>query len=185
MAVTPHQIELIRRTHAHGARDRQIAAAASVSLSTVKRVRKALGLRSNCPANQRGYLGEQMVANAAQDRGYSVEWRKTNNAKCDLFINGLRVDVKAAAPSPGGGWRFRLPAVRSSFFGQYAYAKDYAKDTDLLVLVALNSSSTDADFYILPSHSLPRHVQVRPGSRSDAHLDAWHLFPASVFPLSA
>lgn len=185
MPITPFQKELVRHHHALGANDRQIAAAADISISSVKRVRQEFGLSTTCPVNLRGRIGERLVAEAARQRGLKVELRPANGTEYDLRIQDLRVDVKAAAPSPGGTWRFRLPDERVSFFGQYTYAKDYEQDADLIVLAAMNSTDTDADLYILPSHSLPTHVLIRPGSSSDVHLNAWHLFPASATPLSA
>ncbi|WP_143068420.1 hypothetical protein [Deinococcus reticulitermitis] len=183
--LTPVQKAQIQTAHAHGLLDLEIAERTGVSLSSVKRVRKDLALPSNCPVNRRGRKGEQLVADAASRRGLTVKWRSVDGEKFDLTIQGLRVDVKAAAPSADGSWRFRLPKTRPSFYGQYTYDKDYAADTDIVILAALDTAETHAEFYILPSQNLPSHIGVRPGSGSDAHLDAWHLFPVSPNPLTA
>lgn len=185
MALTSTQKALVQTAHSQGLLDREIASRSGVSLSSVKRIRKDLALPTNCPINRRGRKGEQLVADAARRRGLTVEWRELDGEKFDLIIQGLRVDVKTAAPSPDGRWRFRLPDTRPSFYGQYSYGKDYAADTDLIILAALDTTETTAEFYVLPSRDLPTHIRVRPGSNSDVHLDAWHLFPVSPAALSA
>ncbi|WP_034357766.1 hypothetical protein [Deinococcus phoenicis] len=175
MAISQGQIDLIQRAHALGCLDPAIAVHAGVSLSTVKRYRSKLGLKTNCPTALRGEEGEQLTFNEARRRGLDAYWRAIHNEKHDLFINGRRVDAKASMRLADGSWRFRLPAERSSFYGEYFYAKDYAADCEVIALVALYPEGRAPDFYLLESRNLPADVRIRLGGPSDALRNDWSL----------
>ncbi|MDR6219850.1 hypothetical protein [Deinococcus soli (ex Cha et al. 2016)] len=175
MAITQHQQHLIVQAHAEGHLDPAIARIAGVSIATVKRYRTKRGLKTTCETALRGEQGEDLTFLEAQRRGLKAEWREGHNDKYDLYVNGERVDAKASMQGVDGSWRFRLPAQRRSFFGRYAYAKDYAQDCEVVALVALYPGGRDPDFYLLSSSSLPSDVRIRPGGVYDAFRNDWSL----------
>ena len=186
------QITQIQLAHAAGLLDGAIAHSAGVSLSTVKRVRKNLGLETNSVTALRGRQGEKVAAQAARTRGLKVEWRTHDTAKHDLVVSGLRVDVKTAMQQPDGTWKYRLPKIRASFGHQYEYPKDYAADCEVIVLCCLYLDGRTPDLYMLSSTALPGTVRIIPGTSHLAALEDWsmlavplplHLPP--LLPLSA
>ena len=190
--ISSTQITQIQLAHAAGLLDGAIAHSAGVSLSTVKRVRKNLGLETNSVTAQRGRQGEEIVAQAARTRGLKVVWRSHDTEKHDLSISGLRVDVKTAMQQPDGTWKYRLPVIRASFGHQYEYPKDYAADCEVIVLCCLYLDGSEADLYMLSSIGLPGTVRIIPGTSHLAALEDWSLLAVplplplpTILPLSA
>ena len=181
MPITPAQVQRITEAHALGLLDRAIAEHASVSLSTVKRVRKQLGLQTNCQTTLRGRLGERIVAEQARERGLEVEWRRYDNDKYDLIVQGRRVDAKAAMQMKDGTWKFRLPETRRSFHGQYSYQKDYAADCDVVVLVCLYPDERAPELYLFGSAGLPGTVRIYPGVTYAAEREAWDFLHGALY----
>lgn len=180
MAITQEQQSIIIKAHAEGHLDPAIARLAGISIATVKRYRTKLGLETNCVTAKRGKLGEQLTFTEAEQRGLDAEWRKGHNDEFDLYVQGQRVDAKASMQLANGSWRFRLPTKRPSFYGQYEYAKDYAADCEVVVLVALYPDERKPDYYLLDSKSLPSDVRIRPGGAYDAIKNCWSLLEASA-----
>ncbi len=174
--ITPAQVRAIELAHADGLLDFAISQRAGVSIPTVKRYRTKLGLVTNCVTTLRGREGEQRVRAAALLLGLNVIWRKRDNARHDLTVAGLRVDVKAAMQEIDGSWRFPLPRVRSSNMGRYSYDKHYEKDCELIALVCLRADGGEPSMYFLDSRNLPADVRVRSGLTYQEALEAWHLF---------
>jgi len=181
VAITQTQVQLISEAHTVGLLDLAIAEYAGVSLSTVKRVRKKLGLQTNCQTTLRGRLGERIVAERAQQRGLGVEWRQYDNHPYDLIIQGHRVDAKAAMQLSDGTWKFRLHETRRSFHGRYRYHKDYARDCDVVVLVCLSLDGSEPTLYLFRSVSLPGTIHIHPRGSFALAREAWeHLSPAAL-----
>ena len=187
MTVKLQTLQLIQEAHGKGLLDADIAQHAGVSLATVKRGRIQLGLATHYPNALRGRLGEQLVAQAAEQQGLEVQWRPFDNAPYDLGIQGRRVDVKATTLRPDGSLKFRCPLNRTSFFGQYEYPKNLAKDCDVVALTGLTSDQHLACLYLLPSELMPPDLTIRPGSKFEQYLDNWALFdtPHESKPLQA
>lgn len=175
MAITQHQQQLIVQAHAEGHLDPAVARIAGVSIATVKRYRNKFKLKTTCETALRGEQGEELTFHEAVRRGMKAEWREGHNDKYDLYVNDERVDAKASMQCADGSWRFRLPAERTSFFGQYAYAKHYAQDCEVVALVALYPDGREPDFYLLGSKTLPSDVRIRPGGVYDAFRNDWSL----------
>jgi len=138
--ITALQEHVIRSGHARGLLDHEVAKAAGVSVATVKRYRRKLGLSANCARNRLGRAGEEYFASLARQAGLHVAWPQVRNAPFDVLVNGWRVDVKTARPDRRGWVRLRLPGVRRSFRGRYAYGKAYARDSDVIACVVVPSS---------------------------------------------
>jgi hypothetical protein len=183
--ITSHQQQQIVLAHTDGHLDREIAQRAGVSLATVKRVRKDLGLATHSKTAQRGRLGEQLTAAAATWRGLTTHWRRRDNDKHDMLISGQRVEVKTAMQQANGSWHFRLPRTRVSFYGQYRYTKDYARDCEVVVLCCLHPDAREPDFYLLPSAGLPTSVTIRAGKTYLGAREDWGLLAAPALPLAA
>ena len=182
--ITANQIRAIELAHADGLLDNAIATRAGVSVATVKRYRKAMGLETNCLTTLRGREGERRVKDAALLLGMTVVWRKRDNAKHDLTINGQRVDVKAAMEEADGSWRFSLPRLRTSYYGRYVYTKDYERDCEAVALVCLRLDGGEPSIYLMNSIGLPKEVRIHPGQTHQEALEAWHLFsPAPAAPV--
>lgn len=175
MAITTDQQLIIVQAHGEGHLDPAIAHLAGVSIATVKRYRTKLGLETNCVTAKRGKLGEQLTFDEAERRGLKAEWRVKHNGEFDLYVSDQRVDAKASMQLADGSWRFRLHTTRSSFYGQYAYAKDYAADCEVVVFVALYPDGRTPDFFLLDSDTLPSDVRIRPGGVYDAFRNDWTL----------
>ena len=175
MAITALQVQQIKAAHTAGMLDPAIAQHAGVSLATVKRYRDRLGLSTHCITAQRGRLGEQLVAAEAARMGFSVDWHDNQHDGHDLLIGGKRVDVKATMELADGSWRFRLPGIRCSFFGQYVYCKNYAEDCEVIGLVALYPDETPPDFYLLSSRHLPEDIRIRRGGPFESARGDWGL----------
>lgn len=180
MPITPAQVQRITEAHALGLLDCAIAEHASVSLSTVKRVRKQLGLQTHCQTTLRGRLGERIVAEQARGRGLKVEWRRYDNDKYDLIVQGRRVDAKAAMQMKDGTWKFRLPETRRSFHGQYSYQKDYAADCDVVVLVCLYPDERAPGVYLFGSAGLPGTVRIYQRVTYEAARENWTLLASPM-----
>lgn len=181
MAITALQVQQIKDAHTAGMLDPAIAQHAGVSLATVKRYRDRLGLSTHCVTAQRGRLGEQLVAAEAARLGFTVDWHTRERDGYDLFIGGQRVDAKAAMQLTDSSWRFRTPRIRVSFFGQYAYCKNYAEDSEVIALVALYSDETPPDFYLLSSRTLPEDIRIRRGGFFEPARGDWGLLaPAAT-----
>lgn len=163
MPISPAQLALITEAHALGLTDSATARHAGVSLSSVKRYRKRLGLSSACVTQMRGQEGEQLVAVRAAARSLHVAWRHRHDEGYDLLIEGQRIDAKTTLRRRDGSWRFYLPRVRRSFHGQYTYTKNYAADCDVLALVALYSDGRDPDL-----RPLLRRQRSRPAEHPDS-----------------
>lgn len=153
--------------HASGLKDRELAAHFAISLATVKRRRKDLGLGSNCLSNNRGMLGERLVAEYLRDQGMTVT-ETANKAPYDLLVNGLRVDVKVGLRRPQASiglpsYQFRLPPLRSSFHASKLYAKHYQRDTDFILLAVLEGDQLK-HLYALPVSYWKATITVTPGS---------------------
>lgn len=185
MTVQATQIDQIKALHAAGKLDPEIVQATGLSVSTVKRYRKKLGLTTNCETARRGTLGEQMTARQAAALGLRVEWRTVEGEKHDLVIEGQRVDAKAAMRQADGAWRFRLQATRPSFYGKYQYDKNYAQDCELLVLICLYPDGQPADFYLIGSAHAPHEVRIKLGGNYTDFKDAWDVFEVTGAPLLA
>ena len=179
MAITQDQQRLIVQAHMNGHLDPAIARIAGVSIATVKRYRTKFGLKTTCETALRGEQGEHLTFQEATRLGLKAEWRPGHNDEFDLYVNGERVDAKASMQCADGSWRFRLPAQRTSFFGQYAYTKDYAQDCEVVALVALYPDGRTPDFYLLSSKTLPGDVRIRPGGPYDAFRNDWSLLEVS------
>lgn len=152
--------------HARGLKDHELAALFRVSLSTIKRRREALDLGSNCPGNNIGKLGEQLVARHLSDLGLSVTPTEGHNAPFDLWVNGWRVDVKVGRhrANPGSGRdavEFHVPSRRSSNMHEYSYPKDYQRDTDFFALVVLSGQEL-IHLYLLPASRWKPTITVHP-----------------------
>lgn len=173
MTITALQVEHIKAAHTAGMLDPAIAQHAGVSLATVKRYRDRLGLTTHCVTAQRGRLGEQLVADEAARLGFSVDWHDNQHDGHDLLIGGQRVDVKATMQLVNGSWRFRLPGIRCSFFGEYAYRKNYAEDCEVIALVALYPDETPPDFYLLSSRNLPGDIRICRGGSFESARGDW------------
>ncbi|GBF07532.1 hypothetical protein DAERI_150050 [Deinococcus aerius] len=153
-------------THARGLKDHELAALFRVSLSTIKRRREALGLGSNCPRNNVGRLGEQLVARHLTDLGLSVTPTEGHNAPSDLLVNGWRVDVKVGhhRANPGTGRdavEFHVPARRSSDMDKYSYPKNYQRDTDFFALAVLSGQEM-VHLYVLPASRWKPTITIHP-----------------------
>ncbi|WP_152550588.1 hypothetical protein [Deinococcus sp. RL] len=175
MTISALQLALVTEAHSLGYSDAAIARHAQISLSSVKRCRVRLGLPTTSVTQQRGKLGERLVAQLAASRGLRVVWSPRHDARHDLVIQGARVDVKTALRRTDGTWRFRLPATRPSFRSQYQYRKDYAADSELLALLALYPDKRDPDVYFLDSTSAPTNVVVGRGGAYDALKNDWSV----------
>lgn len=160
MSITETQIQAIKDAHARGALDHQIASAAGVSLATVKRQRKRLGLATNYPPAQTGALGERLLEAEARRRGLTTQWRRRSGDGYDLYVAGQRIDVKTSMQHAKGTWRFCLHETRQSFHGRYSYHKDYAADCEYVALVALYPDEREPDIYFLSSQHLPSEVYL-------------------------
>lgn len=152
--------------HAQGLLNGPLAAQLGVSVATVKRWKKRLGLGPNCPRNVLGALGEELFNQEAWARRKPGVPAGGHGHPFDLQVGAVRVDVKTAVES-GGSWRFRLPEWRTSQSGPATY-KDYIRDCDLLALVGLNSSHQLAFIqFRRPAPGLT-HVRIAwPDARSD------------------
>lgn len=175
MAITHQQQSIIIKSHSEGHLDRAIAHLAGVSVSTVRRYRKRLGLPTKCTTTKRGKIGERHTLEVATLRGLKAEMREGHNASFDLYVSDRRLDAKTSMQLANGKWRFRLPTRRRSYYGQYEYTKDYASDCDVVVLVALYPDGRTPDFYMLDSRTLPTSVTIRPGGPYAALKNDWHL----------
>lgn len=174
--ISRDQISIIHSQHAKGAFDNEIASAAGVSLNTVKRYRKELGLHHNNRSNQIGALGEQILFDEAKARGYRVERHKNNRDGYDLIINNFLVDVKTAEMHGRNGFRFRLPARRPSLYGQYDYEKIYADDCHVIVLVCIGKGNSAPKFYFFESWHAPMDISISHGNPYTDFLDHWAVF---------
>ncbi|WP_019010312.1 hypothetical protein [Deinococcus aquatilis] len=183
--ITAAQTRAIQAAHADGLLDADIAQRAQVSISTVKRVRRKLGLATHCKTARRGRLGEQQVAASATARGLSVVWRARDDDKYDLWIEGKRVDAKATLQGRNGTWHFRLPVMRSSFLGRYAYEKDYERDCEVVALVCQFADGRSPIIYLLGSANLPASVRIREGVNHIGAREAWEVFAPSESLLAA
>lgn len=102
----PAALQLCADLHAQGLLNHDLSAHLGISVATVKRWKRRLGL--------------------------DVTHAGSLDAPFDLYISGRRVDVKAATYSPAyRGWGFRLPRERSSFNNTARRtAKEYERDCD-------------------------------------------------------
>lgn len=174
--ISPDQIAKIHILNALGARDNRIAKEVGVSLSTVKRYRKAQALTQNCPSNALGAKGEAIVADAARARNFKVELRKRNSEAYDFKINGFLVDVKTARENVNGTYRFRLAATRRSYYGKYKYAKDYSSDCDMVALVCVPQDGSYPTVYLLDAAYLPQNITISANKRYEASREDWGVF---------
>ncbi|MFC6616576.1 hypothetical protein [Deinococcus radiophilus] len=148
--------------HARGLKDAELANQFGISLSTVKRRKRELGLGSNCAHNNRGLLAQRMVAEYLAGEGMSTEVPASHQAPADLLVNGYRVEVKLGYRR-SAAVQFRLPEQRNSFQGQYQYHKDYRKDTDYLALAVLNDAEDALEYlYLLPASELQPTITLHP-----------------------
>ena len=154
----------VQEVHALGLLDHQIAQHVGVSLNTVKRYRKLLGLVSNCPRNAAGKLAEQLTAAILRSQGLEVTVAPGHNPRFDLLVSGLRVDVKDGRARPKGAVQFDLRTKRPSNRRQYFYTKDYRRDTDFLAL-AVVVKGVLTHLYLLPSSLWKRSITVHPEVR--------------------
>ena len=174
--ISRDQISIIHSQHAKGAFDNKIAAAAGVSLNTVKRHRKEFGLHHNSLSNRLGSLGEQILFDEAKTRGYRVERHKNNRDGYDLIINGLLVDVKTAELHGHNGYRLRLPARRPSFYGQYGYDKNYADDCHVIALVCIGEDDSAPTFYFFESWHARTDFTINHRNPYADFRDDWAIF---------
>lgn len=174
--ISRDQISIIHSQHAKGAFDNKIAAAAGVSLNTVKRHRKEFGLHHNSLSNRLGSLGEQILFDEAKTRGYRVERHKNNRDGYDLIINGRLVDVKTAEMHGRSGFRFRLPARRPSFYGQYDYDKNYTDDCQVIALVCIGEGNSAPVFYFVESWHAPMDITISHGNPYADFRADWAIF---------
>jgi hypothetical protein len=173
--LNPEKIQLIQDGHQHGMLDHELAKHAKISISSVKRYRNMLGLKTNCETTKRGVEGEQLVAFLAQEQGFHVTWPGLHNEAYDLQINGLRVDCKASMQRSDGGWNFSLPSVRPSFYGNYRYPKNYAADCEILALICFRTDGEEPDIYFLRSADASGHVRIRRNCFAEFK-NAWTVF---------
>lgn len=142
-------------------------------MSTVKRRREKHGLGSNCPNNNKGQLGEQLVAEYFRQQGLEVTLPAKTGGPYDLLVNGLRVDVKVgqARTTEGGlSYQFRLPVTRSSYRASKTYGKNYAVDADLLALAVLKQDEL-VHLYLLPCDFWQPTNTVKPDSHDCDYRD--------------
>ncbi|MDV6373674.1 hypothetical protein [Deinococcus arenicola] len=140
----------------------ELAQQFGISVATVKRHKKALGLGSNCERNNRGTLGERLVAEYLTQHGVEVVTTR-HSAAVDLWADKLRVEVKVMTPRKGGAAQVRLPALRGSNYNQYQYGKDYERDADILALAVLSGEAL-SHLYLLPSAYWKPTITVHPDS---------------------
>ncbi|MVN85315.1 hypothetical protein GO986_00830 [Deinococcus sp. HMF7620] len=165
--------------HARGLKDNELAQHFGLSLSSIKRRKKALNLGSNHQPNSTGTLGERLVAEHLVTLGLTVHVMPPGSPY-DLLVNGWRVDVKTSATSrhgEGRHFRYVLPEVRPSFHGQHLYAKDYAADANFLLLVVLQNERLSAA-YVVPVAERQASLTVHPESPFcplAPYRSAWHL----------
>ncbi|WP_152550682.1 hypothetical protein [Deinococcus sp. RL] len=165
--------------HARGHTDLELAELFGASLSTIKRRKEALHLGSNHVPNTTGVLGERLAAEHLAELGMAVH-PMPPGSPYDLLVNGWRVDVKTSAtPRKGGGRRYRyvLPEVRPSLYGQRRYAKDYEADADYLLLVVLRDGQLSTA-YVVPVAERRASLTVHPESPFcplAQFRSAWHL----------
>ena len=176
MTISNQQLEQLKYGHQHGMLDHQLAAHANMSISSVKRNRKLLGLETNSVTAKLGSSGEQIIAFLATERELKVELRPTNGEVYDLKINGLRVDCKSTIQQPDGTWRFRLSSSRSSFYGAYTYQKDYVKDCEVLALICFKTDGGIPDVYFIESLHAPTEIRIRTIGQYEEFKDAWGVF---------
>lgn len=185
MSISQAQIQAIKDAHARGALDHQIASAAGVSLATVKRQRKQLGLTTNYLPAQTGALGERLLEAEAHRRGLTTQWRKRSGDGYDLYVAGQRIDVKTSMQHAKGTWRFCLHETRQSFHGRYSYRKDYAADCDYVALVALYPDEREPDIYFLSSQYLPSEVYLGKRDRYADFRNDWTALEEAQTDLEA
>lgn len=154
--------------HARRHTDDELAELFGASRSTIKRRREALGLPGNCPRNNTGKLGEQLVTTYLTGQGFDVTPIGGHNPPSDLLVNGWRVDVKASRDvetlrSGLTSVQFRLPLLRSSNMSEYRHLKDYQRDTDFFALAALVGQEL-AHLYLLPVSRWQGTITVHPDS---------------------
>ncbi|WP_135228709.1 hypothetical protein [Deinococcus fonticola] len=154
--------------HAAGLKDAELAAMFSISRATVKRRRKEFRLGSNCLSNNKGALGEQLVAEFMRREGLNVT-ETASKAPYDLLVNGLRVDVKVGLRRPSAhiavpSYQFRLPPLRTSYQASKVYSKDYQRDTDYLALAVIENDQLQ-HLYTVPTRFWRPTITVTPGSR--------------------
>lgn len=179
MTCTDHQA--VALLHHQGLLNREIAQRLGVSEATVKRRKRDLGLKSNCPRNTRGSWGEQFVTEQARRRGLDAVWvgyrRVAGRAyPFDVQLGSTRIEVKTATVSDGR-WRFRLPKVRPSFHGEgNPTVKDYPQDCDVIACVALGRTPGEEPFihFLHPAQGLT-NLTLRPDALTPAQRDNWTL----------
>lgn len=155
-------IAQFRAAHAAGAKNTELAQQFGISPATVKRHKQKLGLGSNCPHNNRGKLGEQLVAEYLTEQGVEVVFAEPG-APADLHVGNFRVEVKVMTSRAGGSAQVKLPALRGSNHNGYWYPKDYQRDADILALAVLAGERL-SHLYLLPSTRWKPTITVHPDS---------------------
>lgn len=159
---SPINLSAFISAHAAGHKNQALAKQFHLHVSTVKRLKRRLGLGNNDPRNALGRLGELLVTQTLTAQGLAVTVMPEGHA-FDLLVEGHRLDVKTSATPDGGGYRFRLNERRSSNHAAYQYAKTYQKDTDFLALAVVNAGNL-THLYVLPSALWQPSLRVHPDS---------------------
>ena len=120
-------------------------------------------------------MGERLTAQEAARQGLSVVLHEKNGDPHDIIIAGHRVDAKATMLRADGTWNINLHSSRTSHFGTYSYEKDYARDCDVLAVVALYPEHHRPDFYLFESNTLPSSLTIRLGGQYEARRNDWSL----------
>lgn len=151
-----------RAAHTAGAKNGELARQFGISVATVKRHKQALGLGSNCERNNRGKLGERLVAEYLIQHGVEVIATK-HGAAADLWVGNIRVEVKVMYSRSEHAAQVHMPALRGSNHNQYWYPKDYQRDADILALAVLSGEAL-GHLYLLPSAHWKPTTTVHPNS---------------------
>lgn len=175
--ITPAFLE----AHALGFNNQDIATLLDLSISTVKRYKRALGLSSNDLRNNLGKLGEQLVAHVLTQHGFTVQ-RMPEGHPYDLQTEAWRLEVKTSATAVKGSYRFRLNTRRSSNHAQYRYAKDFQRDSDFLLLAIVRETALE-HLYCIPTVFWTPNLRVQPDSPFcpyASYRNAWYLLRAQA-----